>query len=253
MRVIFRILCIVFGLLAIVISLGYFFQLTFATALWPWPDGKLSYVFVASIMAAIAVPLLWIGTTGQFGAVVGGAINLAVTFGGAAIFFFQLTTNEPRLMLWAITCAIFALLNVGMMLWGMRQPTQDNRPMPQLAKYSFVIFAGVLSLAALALLLRVPTIFPWPLDPRSSVLFGWILMGSMTYFVYALIRPNWHNAKGQLLGFLAYDLVLLIPFIQHFSAVKPEHLLSLIIYMIVIGYSAALAMYLLLVARSTHD
>jgi hypothetical protein len=42
------------------------------------------------------------------------------------------------------------------------------------------------------------------------------------------------------LGFLAYDLVLIIPFLQHFANVRPEMLLSLTIYTAVVSYSGLL-------------
>jgi K+-sensing histidine kinase KdpD len=115
-----------------------------------------------------------------------------------------------------------------------------------------VVFGVVLTAVAIALLLGAPTIFPWPLDPRSSVLFGWIFMGAMTYFIYAVLRPGWYNARGQLLGFLAYDLVLIVPFVQHFATVKPEHLLSLVIYLTVIVYSGLLAGFYLVANRATR-
>jgi len=251
---VFRVLSFAFGLAGAALAVGYFLRLPWATALWPWEDGRLSFIFISSIMAAIAAPVLWIGLSGELGAAAGGAINLGVTFSGAAVFLFQLygESNEAHLLRFAIGCAVFALFNVAILAWSLRQPIRDTRPMPTLAKVSFVAFGVVLTGVAIALLLRAPRVFPWPLDPRSSVLFGWIFLGAMTYFIYAVIRPSWHNTRGQLLGFLAYDLVLVVPFIQHFATVKPEHLLSLTIYLAVILYSGLLAIYYLLLDRSTR-
>jgi hypothetical protein len=246
---VFRVLSLVFGL-----AVGYFLRLPWATVGWPWEDGRLSYIFISSIMAAIAAPILWIGLSGESGAAAGGAINLGVTFAGASVFLFQLYagSGEGHLLRFAVACAIIALLNVAILIWSLRQPIRDTRPMPLPVKISFGVFAVVLTAVALALILQAPTIFPWPLDPRSSVLFGWIFMGAMTYFVYAILRPSWHNTKGQLLGFLAYDLVLIVPYVRHFANVKPEHLLSLVIYLTVIVYSGLLAVYYLVVNPSTR-
>ena len=68
---------------------------------------------------------------------------------------------------------------------------------------SFGLFTLILILAGGALIFRVPTIFPWPLNPDSSVLFGCIFLGDAFYFFYGLLVPRWSNACGQLLSFLA--------------------------------------------------
>ena len=59
------------------------------------------------------------------------------------------------------------------------------------------------------------------------------------------------NSCGQLLGFLAYDLILIVPFIGHFTTVTSDHLLSLSIYVAVLVYSGALAVYYLFVNKTT--
>jgi hypothetical protein len=51
---------------------GFYFQMPWATSLWPWPDGRLSYIFIASILAAIVVPVVWITLVGEWGAAAGG-------------------------------------------------------------------------------------------------------------------------------------------------------------------------------------
>jgi hypothetical protein len=54
------------------------------------------------------------------------------------------------------------------------------------------------------------------------------------------------------LGFLAYDLVLIMPFLQHFSDVLPEQRASLIVYTTVLVLSAGLAVYYLFIHRATR-
>jgi hypothetical protein len=46
----------------------------------------------------------------------------------------------------------------------------------------------------------------------------------------ACIRPRWGNAFGQLLSFLAYDLVLIVPFVALFDTVPPERMVNLVVY-----------------------
>lgn len=96
------------------------------------------------------------------------------------------------------------------------------------------------------------TIFPWPLRPDSSTLFGCIFLGDACYFFYGLLVPRWQNAYGQLLSFLAYDLVLIVPFLELFASVSPERRLSLILYVAVLLYSGMLAIYYLLVNENTR-
>jgi hypothetical protein len=98
----------------------------------------------------------------------------------------------------------------------------------------------------------MPNVLPWDISAEGSVVYGWIFLGASCYFIFAVLRPRWENAAGQLMGFLAYDIILILPFINHFSDVRPEHLTSLIIYTIVVVYSALLAIYYLFVAPATR-
>ena len=57
--------------------------------------------------------------------------------------------------------------------------------------------ATLLVLVAAALLARAAYIFPWPLLPNSSLLFGWVFLGAAVYFVHGVLRkrpylrPEW--------------------------------------------------------------
>ena len=46
----------------------------------------LSYVFIGSILAAIAIPLLWIALSGELAAMQAGAIDLAVMYAGMFVY-----------------------------------------------------------------------------------------------------------------------------------------------------------------------
>jgi hypothetical protein len=105
--------------------------------------------------------------------------------------------------------------------------------------------------AGSALLFRLP-IFPWDLNADSSIIFGCIFIGDAFYFLYGLIRPRWQNAFGQLLSFLAYDLVLIGPFLALSKTVDSDHLLNLIVYIAVLLYSGVLAVYYLFINPLTR-
>jgi hypothetical protein len=51
-------------------------------------------------------------------------------------------------------------------------------------------------------------------------MFGLVFLGAATYFIYGALDPHWGNAIGQLAGFLAYDLVLLAPFLSISTLLK---------------------------------
>lgn len=249
-----RYVCVLVGVLLLAFAAAYVFQVPWATGTWPWTDGRLSYIFLGSIQAAIAASLIWIGLSGEWGALAAGALNMLVMAGGMAVFLFGLAAQGDGGYLWIYAgwCAVFALLNVGLLLWSWRYAIRDPRPTPRLVRLSFVGFAAVLLVVGGMLLARVPNVFPWPLNPDSSVMFGWIYIGAACYFLYAVVYPRWHNARAQLWGFLAYDVVLLPPFLAHFAEVKPEHSLSLTIYVAVLVYSAALAIYYLFLNSATR-
>ena len=238
---------IIIGLLSLAAALAFFFQLPLATQIWPWPVGRLSYVFIASIAAAVGAPVLWIGLSGKLRSAVPGAINLLISFTATAVYGFHTLNSEdnPQLTILASSTLIFALLTGAIFIWALRQPSADKRPVPKVVKYSFLFFVIALLIAAISLITRQPHIFPWPLDANSTVIFGWIFMGAAAYFLYVFVEPYWQMAQGQLVGFLAYDLVLIGPFLAHFSKVLPEHRLSLTIYIGVLIYSGGLAIYYL--------
>jgi hypothetical protein len=241
------------GLVILALALGFIFQLPFAVNLWPWPDGRYSYLFIGSILAAVSAAAFWIGWTGEFGALPAGSLNIFVIAATTSVYFFQLARNgRPELVPLGITGLSSAVVSGAAFLWSRRLPLADARPTPALVRVSFGIFTASLIFAGGALILRAP-IFPWTLNPDSSVIFGCIFLGDAFYFLYGLLRPRWHNALGQLLSFLAYDLVLIVPFLSLFKTVKPEHMLSLVVYVAVLVYSGVVAMYFLFIHSPTRN
>jgi len=245
-------LAFVSGLVVLVFAYGFIVQHPFATSLWPWEDGRYSYLFVGSILAAVSAAMLWVGWTGEFGALPAGTLNIFVIAITTSIYFFKLASRgRPDMTPFGVFSALFALLSLAAFFWSLRIPLKETRPMPKPVKVSFWIFIASLFAAGGSLILQAP-IFPWKLNPDSSVVFGCIFLGDAFYFLYGMFRPNWHNALGQLLSFLAYDLVLIFPFIGLISTVEPDRLVSLVIYTIVLLYSAGLAVYYLFVDPQTR-
>ena len=246
------------GVFMLALAAVFVFQVPLATRLWPWPDGRYSYLFIGSILAAAGAAMLWTGWTGKTGALPAGSLNIFVIGLTTMIYFFQLVIQQERsnMIPFAIASLLTAIASGASFLWSHRLPFNDPRPTPRLVRISFGMFIASLLLAGGALLLQVP-IFPWALNPNSSVIFGCIFIGDAFYFLYSLLRPRWENAFGQLLSFLAYDLVLIIPFLALFPTVKSEHRVNLIVYTVVLIYSGCLAIYFLFIhpqtRASTHE
>lgn len=250
-----RILAFVSGVLAVLLGIGFLLQLPLVMQLWPWQMSFLSALFIASIFAAIAAPVIWVAVKNEIAASFGGAVNLGVMFAGMGIFCLQLyfidNTRQP-ILYFGIFSLVSALFLAGLAWQTRGMAFLDNRPTPKMVRFSFAFFALALLIAGGALILKTPNIFPWPISEELRVLYGWIFLGAMCYFLFAVYKPTWGNAQGPLMGFLAYDLVLIVPFLQHFATVIPEQRISLIIYVAVLLYSGALAVYFLFINRETR-
>ena len=247
-----RSLILISGLVILVLAFGFIFRVPLALSLWPWEDGRYSYLFIGSILAAVSAAALWIGWTGELGILPAGSLNVFVIALTASIYFFSLVSHgRSDMLLFGLASILMIFVSGATFLWSRRLPLADPRPTPVLVRVSFVIFIASLFLAGGALVLRMP-VFPWDLNPDSSVIFGCIFLGDAFYFLYGLFRPRWDNASGQLLSFLAYDLVLIVPFVLLFDTVKPERMFSLVVYTTILIYSGGLAIYYLLINPQTR-
>jgi len=261
-----RLILVAGGILLLLPAWGFATAANWATASFLWEEGKLSYLFIASMQAAIAAAMIWIGITKSWHMITAGALNLFVMMGGLALFLLGTATQEnalftvtPKIWTYGIFCAIFALFNLWLVFWARKFPETDRRPMPRGLRFAFGLFVFALVVVGIAMLARVEGIFPWPLKAETSVVFGWMFLGDAFYFLFALVQPRWRNAAPQLWSFLAYDLVLIGPFVQRlnvlFSTTSEQYWTwrySLIIYIAVLLFSAAVAVYYLFICPSTR-
>ena len=254
MKRIFRTTFVILGILSFILTVGLFVQMPLVTSIWPSTGSFPLYTFLASITASISASLLWIGFSGELGAAVGGAIDLAVFYAGLTIFqLYSSQHGSQHLLAGVLVCLVGAIVSLGIFLWFRRYPIEDSRPTPLPVRVSFGVFVAVLLLVGIALLLQMPSVFAWKLNPLSSAILGCFFLGSACYFLYGLVVPYWHNACGQLWSFLAYDIVLIVPFLLHFTTVSPARLPSLIVNTMILVYSGALALYYLLIKKETRS
>lgn len=249
-----QIVVVIFGLLDLVLTIGYLFQMPWATATWPWPVSPLDFILVSSFLAGATGTIFWLGLVGDWGAATGATMNVGSMNIGAAAFLFQKwsETHDQRFLSRGIAFATFALANIGVFIWSLRHPIRDRRPAGKVLRALFVVFSGLLVFAAVQLMRRSPTIFPWPLEPDTQIMFGWMFAGSAVYFTYGLLRPSWHNMRGQLIAFLAYDLILIPPYAYLFTMVQPDHFPSLCTYMVVLVFSGLVSIYYLFINKRTR-
>jgi hypothetical protein len=249
-----RYLLLAIGLFVLVFALGFIFRLPFALRFWPWSDGPLSYLFIGSILAAVSAAALWIGWTGDFGALPAGSLNVFVIAITSGFYFFLLNARDGRteVLPFALWMLGMAIVSAAAFFWSRKLDVHDSRPTPGFIRVSFGIFLVSLIFAGTALVLHSP-IFPWKLNPDSSVVFGCIFLGDAFYFLYALLVPRLSNAIGQLLSFLAYDLVLIVPFLKLFNTVEPAFRVNLIVYVLVLLFSGAVAFYYLFIHPTTRN
>jgi hypothetical protein len=137
-------------------------------------------------------------------------------------------------------------------LWAVRQPIRPTPPMPLLVRGAFALFVIALVIVGAQLVRQTSGILPWQTTPASVVLYGWMFIGAAAYFAYGLLRPSWRNAGGQLAGFLAYDVVLILPFLGLLGTIAPARMPNLLIYLAVVTLSGVLAIYYLFIHPRTR-
>jgi hypothetical protein len=171
-----------------------------------------------------------------------------------SILSFQLgaSASDPRMTMYGFTCVVGALFGLGLFLWSARMPLDRTVPVPGFVRGSFVLFIIALFIVGGRLAFRVPNTIPWMITPDLSVVMGWMFLGAAVYFIYGLLRPSWFNAAGQLVGFLAYDLVLIVPFLSRLPTISPENRLGLSVYTGVVIFSGLLAVYYLFLHKPTR-
>lgn len=237
----------------IIFALGYIFQWPFAIRWWPLPyTNDLTFLFIGSIFAASAASTLWCLLSGEYGAFAGISLNYIAIFLPAAIYAYQISGRSSALRTFSVLALIGAVFGLAMLWWSLRIPIRDPRPMPKLVRWSFVIFVIALVIFGGAMVLKTSKLLPWDVTISGQVLYGWMFLGAAAYFAYGVARPSWHNAAGQLAGFLAYDIVLIVPFLLLLPAIDPDRLPSLMIYIGVVSLSGLLAIYYLFVNPATR-
>jgi hypothetical protein len=243
------------ALAQVVFAVGFAFQVRAFTRLWPLPyTNSMSFIFIASIAAAAAAAIMWCIFSQEEAGMAGVALDFITIFTPVSIFIFQLAgrSGSSTLITFGIACVVMIILGLGMLIWSLRIPPRDRQPVPRLVRGSFLVFIIALIIAGGQMVLKNTHLMPWQISTDATVIYGWMFLGAAAYFAYGVLRPGWFNAGGQLAGFLAYDVVLIVPFLQRLPTIEPELRINLIIYIVVLTYSGLLAIYYLFIHPPTR-
>lgn len=237
-----------------VLAVGFVAQADWAVATWPYETGPLSNLFLGAILAAIAVATLWVAASADWVALGSSAVFPLLMLAGLATFVLVDggAGDDPGALAFAGVLAVGSLYSLVLVLVGARGEPKDRRPLPRLVRGSFGLFALVLAAAGAALVLGAQSLIPWPAGAESLVMFGIIFLAAASSYAYGALRPVWTYAYAALTGFLAYDLVLLPALLGHLADVPSEQRTSLVVYIAVLLYSAAVGAWFLLVRRDTR-
>lgn len=216
---------------------------------WPWSGGLLAEAFVASVLAAVAVPMLWAAWHGRLAVTVPGFVHVATMAGGFALVLGNGPSGYAAAAGVALAIAGASLLAH---LWVRGEPASDARRLPaSLAGWS-MLYVAILLVAGSALLRGTPGVMPWPVTAQASQIYGWVFIAAAWSFAYPLLTRRVEHVQVGLIGFLAYDLVLVPPFALHLPKVAPALHTSLVLYLTALVASLAVSVWYLAFSRATR-
>jgi hypothetical protein len=255
----------VLGVVVTIVSIGLAWQQDWATDLWPWTDVRMTYIFFASIGAAIVTPLIWAAVTNEIGSLLPVFLLMALGLLAIGVYFTirWIRHDESELTVHVVFAFVTAAITVALYQWSQRLPLRDQREAPGYVRMALIVFEIVLIPVGLALILQTDNVFPWDLEPQTSTVIGFIFWSAAVLFGWIYFNPRWAYAGPALAGFLAYDLVLIVPYIDmllnrnstksmYGTSGDDVNVKSLIIYIPVILFSSAVALWSILVDRRTR-
>jgi hypothetical protein len=258
-----RVLLAVIASIQVVVGLLFLLGVPLATDLWPFPGtNAMSHTFIASFFWAAAVPVAWCLLMRSDRAFTGVFLDYLVIMLPLGLLTLAFGISEASLHLFAFAAFAFvtALFAVWVMRWARRHPWRSDLPTPRPVLAAFFVFCVTLGIVGTLMVIRTPGILPWAITPTLSTVYGTMFLGASAYFAYGLVERRWENAGGQLAGFLAYDIVLIVPFVarivnstpSYYGSASEPFRLNLVLYTAVVAGSAIIAVYYLFIAKETR-
>ena len=249
-----RYLLLAIGMVQALLAVAFIVQWQLVLDVWPFPGTtSLTFIFVASILAAAAASQLWAAGTENYGAMAGIGLDYLAIFAALTVISLNLdTVAQPNRLIYAALAAITALFGLALFAWASRVPIDPRPAQPRLVRWSFMVFVVGLFVVGGLVVLGTQDVIPWSITPELAAVVGWMFIGAALYFVYGVLRHSWLNSAGQLLGFLAYDVVLILPFAARLGTTPTQFFAGLVVYIVVLLYSGTLAFYYLFIYPPTR-
>lgn len=213
-----RAFCIAIVLIQIPVGVGLYLQAEWATALWPLPAVRMTYIFLASMVATTAVVTIWPVLRRELGMLIAPAINLALATSAIGLYLLWLAfrREDGGLVIPGVAFTAFGMVWVAIGLWAWRVPVRDTRSLPGIVRVIFVGFCALLVVTGIPLLFQVDGVFPWDISPDNSTVAGVAFLSAAVLFAVIIARPLWVFGEMALASFLAYDVVLAFPYLDFF-------------------------------------
>jgi hypothetical protein len=208
-------------------------------------------------VVAWGVSSLYIGATGKLAPAVTSAINYMLVFGGTGILYLQLyfqgadSASQPMLIVIGVFSLLVALISIFLFLSVRDIPVSDPTPMPKALRIAVMVITLFVGMTSVSLIVFKINLLPWGGTTLFGLLYGWLFAGTGASLLYGLVRNKWEIVSAQLLAFLAYDIVLIPPFIDFFNKVQADKLPGFIVYFGFVTGSAIVAVYYLFFDRRT--
>jgi hypothetical protein len=210
-----RLLCVGIVFIQVPLGFGLYRQWSWMVDAWPLPDARMTFIFYASIVAAIAAPLAWAAWRDELGVLesIGFELMIGAPVVGGYLAWLALDRRDGALGVFAVASLAMGVAAATLWQWARRVDLRDNRPLPTLYRACFVGFCCVLVPVGIALILRRDA-FPWRPSPENATIIGLVFLSAALLFAWIAAHPKWAYGEMAMTAFLAYDLVLLVPYLD---------------------------------------
>jgi hypothetical protein len=211
-----RAFCIVVAVSQAIGGFGLFRQFDWAINGWPLPDVRMTYIFLASIAAAIGAPCAWVAWRNELGAIRPMAFELMLGLPAVGAYLLWLAADRGHrgFILLGLAALAFGAIWVWLYWWSRQVPMIDARPLPGVFRWGLASLCAVLVVLGGALAFQADNVFPWALSPEISTVIGLIFLSAALLFGWIVAHPAWAFGEMALTSFLAYALVLAGPYLD---------------------------------------
>ena len=138
----------------IVLAIAFFYEMEWATDLWPYPGTTtLTFTLLSSIFAAAGGATLWALLSRNYGALAGIGLDYIAILAPVAVlsFYLGIDDGDGKMVGYGLICVLGVAQGAALTAWALKHPIDRTVPMPAPVRWAFVIYIGVLIIVAVAL------------------------------------------------------------------------------------------------------